>query len=151
MGSSRLGAPSFDHANERTCQSYETSATEFSRHQQRLPLRLRPLATSVRQEQHHEVEVLAHVRRVSRRDNRFEDEKPRTRLRSRVNVPEELHAVVVFPVVQDVLEQVTIGAGWHCVEKIAADDIAAVRNAEMLKDGLGFGNDDRQIVEHAAL
>jgi hypothetical protein len=116
LGRPRLGAPGFDHA-ERTCQPYETRATEFSRRQQRLPLRLRPLATSVRPDQHHEVEELAHVRRVSRRDNRFEDEEPRIRLRSRVNVPEELHALVVFPVVQDVLEQVTIGAGWHAVRK----------------------------------
>jgi hypothetical protein len=49
------------------------------------------------------------------------------------------------------LEQVTIGTSWYGVEKVAADDIAAVRNAEMLKDWLGFGDDGRQIVEHAPL
>jgi hypothetical protein len=35
--------------------------------------------------------------------------------------------------VQDVLEKVTIGAGRHALEEIATDDVAAVRNAEMLK------------------
>jgi hypothetical protein len=75
--------------------------------------------------------------------NRFEDEEPRTGLRCRVNVPEELDAPVVFPVVQDMLEQVAVGAGWDGVEKIAAGDIAAVCDAEVFKDWLGFRNDDR--------
>lgn len=60
-----LGAPSFDHA-ERACQTYEAKTNEFSHRQNRLPLGLSSLATPVRHDQHHEVEVLAHVRQPIR-------------------------------------------------------------------------------------
>jgi hypothetical protein len=56
---------------------------------------------------------------------------------------------LVFPIVDDVADQIGIAARWHCLEKVTPDDLAAVRDPCRLQILWRPGHNLRPVKEHA--
>ena len=70
---------------------------------------------------HVEINKLANVRFVTRRQYNFNDGKPAINRNGLSDVAQDFNATFIVPIMQHQFEQVEIAAGWDFFEKVAAN------------------------------
>lgn len=100
-------------------------------------------------EQHHEVEKLAAEGLIAFRNDTFDHQKLAGRGHRLMAVAENREGLVFFPVVDDMPQQVGIGAGWHAFKEIAADELAAIEQAGTFQGRSRTIDHVRQVEEDA--
>src|SRR3954452_7291832 len=111
------------HDAQRAARRDDARQPEAGALEERRELLLRALLAG--HDHHHlDVEQLAPVRRLGRRHDGVGDEDAAARVHRLAALREQPHAMIVVPVVEDVLEHVRITAGRHRVEHVAAGERA---------------------------
>jgi hypothetical protein len=80
----------------------------------------------------------------------LDQHEPTTAGHGRGHGAEDLAAVFVVPVVQDVLEQVDVRLGGDDAEHVPDYRVDPVGQAPCVQEGVGSGDDVRAVDEHAA-